>query len=168
MRKFLTEGFARGLARIDADQRIEDAFLGVGFGLGFDVAALSFAHLGDADFHQIAHDLFHVAADIADFGEFGGFHFQERRLRELGEPARNFGLADAGGPDHQDVLGQHFLAQIGRELLAAPAVAQRDGDGALGLGLADDIAVEFGNDFARREGGTHELVRLSMTMFSLV
>ena len=34
------------------------------------------------------------------------------------------------------------------ELQPAPAVAQRDGDRALGVGLADDEAVEFGNDFA--------------------
>ena len=30
---------------------------------------------------------------------------------------------------------------------------KRDGDGALGIVLADDEAVEFGDDFARREGG---------------
>ena len=37
------------------------------------------------------------------------------------------------------------------ELLAAPAVAQRDGDGALGVVLADDVAVEFGDDLAGGE-----------------
>jgi hypothetical protein len=37
------------------------------------------------------------------------------------------------------------------ELLAAPAVAQRDRHGALGVVLADDEAVEFGNDFAGRK-----------------
>ena len=36
-------------------------------------------------------------------------------------------------------------------LLAPPAVAQRDRDGALGLGLADDEAIEFGYDFAGGE-----------------
>ena len=38
------------------------------------------------------------------------------------------------------------------ELLAAPAVAERDGDGALGVVLADDVAVELGDGLARREG----------------
>ena len=116
---------------------------------------LAVAHLRDADFEKIAHDLLDVAADIADFGELGRFDLQERRLRQLGEAARDLGLADAGRADHQDVLGQHLFAQLGRQLLAAPAVAQRDGDGALGVVLADDVAVEFGNDFARREGGVH-------------
>ena len=32
------------------------------------------------------------------------------------------------------------------DLLAAPAVAQRDRDGALGVALADDVAVELGDD----------------------
>src|SRR5690606_41033231 len=38
------------------------------------------------------------------------------------------------------------------QLLAAPAVAQGDGDGALGVGLADDVAVELGDDLAGRQG----------------
>ena len=55
------------------------------------------------------------------------------------------------GPDHDDVLGDDFFGQLGRELLAAHAIAQGDGDGALGLVLSDDIFVEFGDDFARRQ-----------------
>ncbi len=47
-------------------------------------------------------------------------------------------------------FGIHLLAQVGPpELLAPPAVAQRDGDGALGVLLADDVAVKFGDDLAR-------------------
>jgi hypothetical protein len=66
---------------------------------------------------------------------------------------RNLGLADAGRADHQDVLGVDFIAQLGRQLLAAPAVAKRHRDGALGLLLADDEAVEFRDDLARGEVG---------------
>ena len=39
------------------------------------------------------------------------------------------------------------------ELQTAPAVAQRDCDGALGIVLPDDEAVELGNDLARRKIG---------------
>jgi len=60
-------------------------------------------------------------------------------------------ISHAGGADHQDILRQNFVAQLGRELLPAPAVAQGDGDGALGVGLADNEAVKFGDDFARGE-----------------
>jgi len=48
---------------------------------------------------------------------------------------------------------QHFLAQGACELQPPPAVAQRDGDRPLGVGLADDEAVEFGNDFTGGEVG---------------
>ncbi len=74
--------------------------------------------------------------------------FRNGAPASLRQAARNLGLADAGRPDHQDILRQHFLAQLVVELQAPPAVAQRDGDGALGVMLADDEAVELGNDFA--------------------
>jgi hypothetical protein len=35
--------------------------------------------------------------------------------------------------------------------LAANAIAQGNGDGAFGFGLADDMFIEFGHDFARGE-----------------
>src|SRR5262249_21357485 len=41
-----------------------------------------------------------------------------------------------------------LLAQPLVELQPPPAVAQRDRDGALGVALADDEAVEFGDDLA--------------------
>ena len=81
----------------------------------------------------------------------------KRRLGEPRQAARDLGLAAPGRADHQDVLGQHLLAQLGRELLAAPAVAQRDRDRTLGVVLADDEAVELGDDLARTEGGHHVL-----------
>ena len=135
------------------------------------VLALSFARQRDGDLDQVAHDLLDVAADIADLGELGGFDLEERRAGEPRQAARNLGLADAGRADHQDVLRQHFLAQFVVELQPPPAVAQRDGDGALGVGLADDEAVEFGNDFARGEVGHGVLVtvfKLSMVTLRLV
>jgi hypothetical protein len=121
------------------------------------------------DLHQVADDAFHVAADIADLGELRRFHLEEGRVGELRQAARDLGLAAAGGPDHQDVLRHHLLAQAGRELLTTPAVAQRDRDGALRLVLADDVAVELGDDLARAQidGFTHAS-RLSRTMLPLV
>ena len=100
------------------------------------------------DLDEVAHDLLDVAADIADLGELGRLDLEERRAGELGEAARDLGLADAGRPDHQNVLRQHLLAQPLVELQPAPAVAQRDRDRALGVALADDEAVELGNDLA--------------------
>jgi hypothetical protein len=124
------------------------ALLGIELRLGLDLFALGVAHEPDAGFEEIADDLVDVAADIADFGEFRRLDLDEGRTGKLGEAARDLGLADASWPDHQDVLGQNLLAQLIVELLAAPAVAQRNGDGALGVALADDVAVELGNDLA--------------------
>ena len=121
--------------------------------LRLHVLALSLAGERDGNLDQVAHDLLDVAADIADLGELGGFDLEERRAGEPRQAARDLGLADAGRPDHQNIFRQHFLAQFVVELQAAPAVAQSNGDGALGVVLADDEAVEFGNDFARGEVG---------------
>ncbi len=122
-------------------------------GTGLDVLAHLVLDEPDGHFHQVADDLFHVAADIADFGELGGLDLGEGSARELGQSARDFRLADARRSDHQDVLRHHLLAHVAFQLLPAPAVAQRDGDGALGILLADDEAVEFGDDLARGEIG---------------
>ena len=130
-------------------QRIEDALFG---GI---LRAL--AHLGDllvarhlhGDFDQILHDGIDIAADVAHLGELGRFDFYERRIRELRQATRDFGLAAARRPDHEDVLGRDFLTQWIFDLHAAPAIAQRDGNGALGIALADDVLVELGNDFSR-------------------
>ena len=140
-------------AGIGADQRIEHAILGGLLRARLDVLAFPLARQRDGDLDQVAHDLLDVAADIADLGEFRRFDLEERRAGELREAARNLGLADAGRPDHQNVLRQHFFAQPVVELQPAPAVAQRDRDRALGVGLADDEAVELGDDFAGRKVG---------------
>ena len=151
--QLLAERVLGGGAGAGADQRVDHARLGGKLGARLDVAALAFARHRDADLDQVAHDLLDVAADIADLGELGRLDLEERRAGEPRQPARDLGLADAGRADHQDVLRQHLLAQLVVELEPPPAVAQRDRDGALGVVLADDEAVELGDDFAGGEVG---------------
>src|SRR3546814_14203181 len=79
----------------------------------------------DLFFDQVARDLLDVAADIADLGELRRLDLDEGGVGQLGQAARNLCLAAARRADHQDILGAHLVAQFGRELLAAPAVAQR-------------------------------------------
>jgi hypothetical protein len=69
-------------ARIGSDQRVEHAFLGSKLRSCLDILALAFARLDDRDFNEIANDLFDIAADITDLGEFGGLDLEERRTRE--------------------------------------------------------------------------------------
>ena len=145
------EGIPRRGAGSGPDERIQHAVLGGELGARLHVLALALAYLRDCDLDEIADDLLDVAADIADLGEFGGLDLDERRGGELCQPSRDLGLADAGRTDHQDIFRQHLFAQAAGELQPSPAVAQRDGHRALGIGLADDETVEFGNDFAGRE-----------------
>ena len=132
-------------------QRIDHALLSGELRLGLDVLALFLARLRDRDLDQVAHDLFDVAANIADLGELGRLDFEERGAGKPRKATRDLGLAHAGRADHQNVFRQDLFAQLLVELHAAPAVAQRDRNGALGVALADDEAVELGNDLAGRE-----------------
>src|SRR3546814_213265 len=95
------------------------------------------------------------------FGELGGLDLDEGGVGQFGQAARDFGLAYTGGPYHEDVLGDDFVAQRLGHLLAAPAVAQGDRHGALGAILSDDVLVEFGDDFSGSHvGGRHSLALL--------
>ena len=127
----------------------------------------------DGIFRQIADDAFDIAAHIAYLGELGGFHLDERRVHQSGQAAGDFGFADAGGTHHQDILRDDFIAEGLVHPAAAVAVAQGDGDGLLGLVLADDIAVEFMDNLSWGQLFTHFFFtsvpyRVSTVMLSLV
>ncbi len=137
-------------------QRIEHALLGGVGGAVANLARFGLARLLDRRLGEVADDRVDVAADVADFGELGRLDLDERRVGELRQPARDLGLADAGRSDHQDVLGRDLLPQRVGDLLTPPAIAKRDGDGALGRVLADDVLVQLVDDFLRshrRHGG---------------
>ena len=151
--QFLAQLFARAVGAVGGfglrgHQQIEQTLFGVALGALADFVEALLAHHVDGDFDQVANHGFDVAADVADFGELAGFDFEKRRIGELREAARELGFADAGGADHEDVFRHHLLGHFRLELLAADAIAQRDGDGALGVGLADDVFIEFADDFA--------------------
>ena len=118
-------------------------------GLLDDLAPLCGLDQDDRGLDQVADQAFDVAAHVADLGVLGGFSLDERSADQNGQPAGDLGLADTGGPDQHDVLGRDLLAQLFGKLPAAPSVPQRDRDGPLGAGLADDVAVELGHGLAR-------------------
>jgi hypothetical protein len=132
-------------------QQIEQPLFGGLLGaLGY-LVELFFAHHVDRGFHQVADHRFHVAAYVAHFGVLRSFHFHERAACEPRKAPRDFGLAHAGGADHQNVFRQNVFRDFGRQLLAAHAIAQRDGDGFLRGVLTYDVLIEFQHDFARRQ-----------------
>jgi hypothetical protein len=85
-------------------QGVEDAVFGGVFGAVAHADDFLLAQHLQRGIGQVADDRLDVAADVADFGELGGFDLDERRVGQLGQATGDFGLADAGRADHQDVL----------------------------------------------------------------
>ena len=147
-----------GVGQQQVEQPIVDALLG----LGLDSGALLLANHADGDFGQVADHALDIAADVADLGVLGRLDLEERGADQLGQPAGDLGFADAGGADHDDVLGRDVLAQVGRQLLAAPAIADGDGHGPLGGVLADDVTIQLLDDLARGQVRHGRSLRLSL------
>jgi hypothetical protein len=136
--------------RHTGQQRVEHALLGHVLGSRPDLEHLLLARVLDRHLHQVAHDRVDVAAHVAHLGELGRLDLDEGRVGQARQAPRDLGLAHARGPDHEDVLGRDLGAQRFGHLRAAPAIAQRDRHGALGLALADDELVELVDDLLRR------------------
>ena len=134
------------------NQHVQNALLGRVFGAGAHLLHLGFTRLLDGHLGQVADDGVHVLAHIAHFGELGGLDLDEGSIGQLGQAAGDLGLAHARGANHEDVLRGDLVAQAAFDLLAAPAVAQRDGHSALGAGLAHDVVVQLGDDFLGGHG----------------
>ena len=119
----------------------------------FDFGLALAAHHVDRALDEVAHHRLDVAADVADLGELRRLDLDERRAGELRETAGDLRLPDAGGADEDDVVRRDLFADRFGRALAAPAIAQRDGDGLLRVRLSDDVAIELGDDLTRRQVG---------------
>src|SRR5690606_15117390 len=133
------------------EEEVEEAFLDALLGDLLDLGLPLLADHVDRDVHEVADHGLDVAADVADLGELRCFDLDERRAGEPGEAAGDLGLPDAGGADHDNVVGHDLFAQLVLDALPAPAVAQRDGDRLLGGVLAHDVLVQLRDDLARRQ-----------------
>ncbi len=151
--QFLAETVAGGRARRLSDQRLKHSFLSVQVRARLDILPHLLAHQTDRNLHKVTDNLLDIAADIAHLGELCRFHLDKGSASEFREAARNLGLADTCRADHQDVFRHHLFAHLAFKLLTPPAIAQGNCHCALGVLLTDDVAVEFGNDFAGRERG---------------
>src|SRR5467141_2240177 len=137
-------------------QEVEHAFFrGLLGAVGHFVEFFLADHV-DGGLEEVADHRFHIAADVPDFRVFRSFDLDEGAAGETRQAARDFRFSDAGGANHQNVFGQNVFGDFRRKLLAADAVAQGHGAGALCGSLPDDVLVELRDDFARRhviEGG---------------
>ena len=148
----LPERQPRRLAGVLADQHVEQPRFRCRFRLVLDPGAPVIADQPDRLLDKVADDRIDVAPDVTDLGELRRLDLQERRVGELRQPPADLGLAAPRRPDHQDVLRVDLVAQVVAELLPPPAVAERYRDRALGVVLADDVAIERANNLARRQG----------------
>ena len=74
------------------------------------------------------------------------------------------GFAATCRADHQDVFGRYLIAQFGTKPLAAPAIAKRDRNRALGIFLADNMLIKGGNDGLGCEVVCHSSFREAQTV----
>jgi hypothetical protein len=139
-------------------QDVEDPVLGGVLGAGGDLLHFRLAGLLDRHVDQVANDRVDIAADIADLGELRGFDLDEWGIGQPRKATRDLGLADTGRADQQDVLRRDLGTQRVGHLLAPPAVAQRDRNRTLRTVLADDVLVQFVNDFSGGHHGNPPLV----------
>src|SRR5260221_11496539 len=96
--------------------------------------------------HEIAHNRIDIAADIADLRELGGLNFDEGRVGDLGQPARDFRFAYPSRPNHEDVLRRDLRLYLDGQREAAIAVTQRNSYRPLRLVLPNNIAVQLPNN----------------------
>ncbi len=121
-----------------------------------DDAVRGAVHIAAGAADEVAHEVVHIAADIAGFAEFGCVGLHERHADEVGGGADEVGLADSGGTEQEDILFliERRLLALEREAHMLEVVAERDGEDLLRLALADDEAVEVAGDVGgfEREG----------------
>jgi len=129
------------------EQDVQHPLLRPLLGLGADSPLLLFGDHDHGQLHEVANDRLDIAPHVPHLGELGGLNLDEGRLGQSRQPARDLGLSDTGGTDHDDVLGRDLLAELFGYLLPAPTVSQLHRHCALGLALAHDVAIELGDDF---------------------
>ena len=134
----------RGLGR--GQEQVEQPLLDPQPRLFLDGFALGGSHQQDRCLDQVADQALDVAAIVADLGVLGGLGLHKRCADEYGQPAGDLCLAHPGRADQHDVLGRDLGAEIVRQLPPSPAIAQGNRHGPLGVGLADDVAVQLGDD----------------------
>ena len=107
---------------------------------------------GNSCLGQISDHGFDIATVIANFAVFTRLDLDERGLCQCSQTAGDLGLADSGGADQEDVLGVDIGGELFVELPSPPAIAERDSDRSLGLGLPDDVLVELSQDLLGGQG----------------
>ena len=98
---------------------------------------------------QVAHQVLHVAADVAGLAELGGVALDEGHPELGGDQLDDVGLADPRRADHQHIVldaarqGLHRLPGFLRAADAVEVGADLGGEDRLGLVLLDHVLVQI-------------------------
>ena len=167
--ELLAEAVARALAAlagllilrqraVGREQGVENPLLDVLLGGFLHRLGHFLAHQVHGPLDEVADHALNIAAEIAHLGVLGRFHLDERGAYQVRQSPGDLGLSHAGRAAHDDVFRGDLAGDLLGKLLPPPAVADGDGDGPLGVILADDVAVQLGDDLAGRQMG-HEADR---------
>ena len=118
-----------------------------------DDAVLRALHVAIGATHQFAHEIFHVAADVASLGKLCCVTLHERHADQVGHTADEIRFAHARGADEDDVLLGVIrrLPAFAGEAHLVVMITERDAQHFLRFVLLDDKAVEMRLHVARLE-----------------
>jgi hypothetical protein len=101
---------------------------------------------------QITNHALDVSTYITHFGIFSGFDLNEGRVRHFCQAARDFGLAHAGGADHDNIFRMYLFTQsMFAQRQTALSVSERYGYSTFCVSLTDNEPVEMPYDLGRSE-----------------
>ena len=138
-------------------QQVEQAFFGQFAGARMDLLLVFLVDEVHGDVGEVADHAVHVAAHVTHLGELRRLDLDEGRLGQAGQAAGDLRLAHAGRADHDDVTRHDLVPEVGRGVAAAPAVAQGDGHGTLGVVLSDDVFIQLRDDLAGGQFVNHAI-----------
>jgi len=110
--------------------------------------------------HEVPYKVFHIPPDVTGLAEFGGITLDKGHSYFLSDELNHVGFADAGGPDHQDVVldTAHHLVdgfrRIRRPLNTVKMGTNFGGQDLFGPILLDDVLIQVVD---QRFGGEIEI-----------
>jgi hypothetical protein len=109
------------------------------------------AHHVDGGLDQIAHHGFHVAADVADFGVFRGFHLDERAAGQAREAPRDFRFPTPVGPIIRIFFGRTSSAISGVSFWRRTRLRNATATARFAAACPDDVFVQLDDNFSRSQ-----------------
>ena len=117
-------------------------------------------HVAVGFVHQLAHQIFHIAANVTGLAELGRVRFHERDLDQIGDVFDQVGLSDAGRSDQNHILFgvlkqlrllRIFFLELTQIFGVVVMITNRDREHLLRFLLFDHEPVQVRLDIARQK-----------------